>query len=79
MRAWSPERLRAFGTSRKDTAATRFGGALVFGGDTELAHWDGSHWTTHVNPLSWSPVGIAGGNGKVWAIDSSGGMVRLRP
>jgi hypothetical protein len=51
----------------------------IFGGGSKLMHWNGSAWTTHVNPTSGLPVGIAGTGTTVWAVDTGGGLLRHRP
>ncbi len=51
----------------------------IFGGASKLMHWDGSHWTTHVNPTAGLPTGIAGTGTTMWAVDTGGGVLRLRP
>ncbi len=54
-------------------------GGGIFGGASKLMHWDGTRWTTHVNPTSGLPVGIAGTGTTVWAVDTGGGLIRYRP
>ena len=54
-------------------------GGGIFGGASKLMHWDGTRWTTHVNPMSGLPVGIAGIGTSVWAVDTGGGLIRYRP
>lgn len=53
-------------------------GGGVLGGTSRFMHWDGTRWTTHVNPTSGLPTGMASTGSTIWAVDTSGGVLRLR-
>jgi hypothetical protein len=65
-----------WGTSASDVWVA---GGGVFGSATEILHWDGANWTTHVNALGQLPIGIETSGGDVRVIDAAGGIVRYRP
>jgi hypothetical protein len=68
---------QALGGSSSSDVWVAGGGA--FGSSTEILHWDGAHWTTHVNALGQMPIGVAATGNTVRVIDTTGSIVRYRP
>lgn len=54
------------------------GGGGVLGGNSKLAHWDGTRWTTHLNASPGLLLALGATGSTIWAGDSSGGVLRFR-
>jgi hypothetical protein len=51
----------------------------TFSDPHDVAHWNGSTWTTHVSVSSMELLGLGGAGELVWAADIQGGLVRFVP